>query len=220
MNLILPKTPSSVLTKDLIPWHDSRHTMEARKVLQKMYNSLEGKEKEFIDKNAKGLLEVLKGSTNLPTDFLSPDSIKSRERTVQVDASTIFRFGEAFQGMNCIYSFSMVSFDPVGMYIGQTQSIMNRLHAHVAGMRGARTNHLLYAFAYQNGMSAMVFSVHLVGKSYQTLWLEQNSSITPEFLVILKAFNEYHLAIYELALLQYYRPGLNSNYFIAFSFMN
>lgn len=123
--------------------------------------------------------------------------------------------------MNCIYSFSLESFSIDYVYIGQTQNVVNRLKSHLSSMRNsAITSSHLYTQINKKGMSSMVFSIHYMEKNYQTLWLEHNSSISPEFLFILKAFNEYHLCIRELALIHYYKPGLNVEKGVKFTFLN
>lgn len=80
MNLILPKvtldtksystTTTTTATTDLIPWQKDEAIINALKVLWDMYNSLEGKEKEFVNEHVKFLLEQLEGFSDMSIDFL------------------------------------------------------------------------------------------------------------------------------------------------------
>lgn len=76
MNLILPKVNlnaksySTNNTVDLIPWHKDDAIIKALKVLCEMYNSLEGKEKEFVNNHMKFLFQLLEGSSDMSIDFL------------------------------------------------------------------------------------------------------------------------------------------------------
>lgn len=130
-------------------------------------------------------------------------------------------FGSVYKDMNCIYSFSVESYSIDYVYIGQTQNLITRLNNHVSSMHNlGNTSNPLYSLNSDKDVTSMIFTVHFAIKNYQTLWLEQNSSITPEFLFILKAFNEYQLCIRELTLIHYYKPGLNVQQVAKFTFMN
>ena len=79
----------------------------------------------------------------------------------------------------------------------------------------------LYPYISSNGgMKQMLFHVNLLFPTYQSIWLSKFGSISPELSYILQAFSEFKIGIYEQALLEYYKPGLNTNYITQFHFFN
>lgn len=68
-------------------------------------------------------------------------------------------------------------------------------------------------------MENIHFSIHLAIPKIKTIWLKDHSVISPQFIPIFKAFNEYQLGIYEQALFNYYKPQLNSQLQCKFTFL-
>lgn len=204
-----------------IPWIETLHTTKAQNILKMMYESLEGNEKQFAEKHLQYLLHPLVGYSHISVDCLSAENVINDSYTLNSSISP-YVISEKYVNHDCIYSFSPVENPQMETtYIGLTQNVANRLTYHIQIIRNP-DKHMgsLGPYVYELGLDKINFNVILSYPKFKTLWLEENNSITPEFLYILKAFSEYRLGISEQAMFNYFNPGLNVDKTTMFTFYN
>lgn len=152
-------------------------------------------------------------------DYIEKVNVESRTKTIKLDGSeSLSKFAQEYIGMNCIYSFHTEDCSIQETYIGQTQNVLNRVYKHLedSGKGNASRFHKFLA----ENKDSIYFSVNIAIPKFDKLWFKDHSSISPNFLTILKAFNEYQLGSYEQALFTHYKPGLNTNLVSKFLFLN
>ena len=207
-----------VLCDSNIPWAITDKVSQAQLVLNNMYNHLIN---DCTDDEASFARQYLAeyiippiGDTGLNETFISSRSMVEHSIRHRVsDRYACSSIGDSYHQKAVIYSFTNSSFDLSATYIGQTQNLTNRLIRHYNSSVGInRPIGKLYPYANSvGGLGNMLLYVNLEFSTFQDLWLKTHRSLSVELKYILQAFTEYKLALYEQALITYYKPQLNSS---------
>lgn len=210
-----------------IPWTVTQDMKQAQGVLVRMYDTLiESNEPQviaFAEKHLMPLTLPVTGYSDMPGDFMSSKSIIERANTHTINnAFDCARVGSVYHEKGVIYAFTTPSMDMDTTYIGITQNVINRLTVHAYhGASPDRFYGKLYPYMYQQGgMQTMPFHVLHSMPTFQSIWLAENKSMDKGLQVILKAFTEFKLGLYEQALFDYYKPGLNTTYVTNYNYSN
>lgn len=202
--------------QDEIPWSVTPSITKAQTVLTQMYNHVLTMDPDCVDfakEYLTPLLSPLSGNTGLSKNIITSESIEKITYILKSD-SQAYSLGREFYGNGIIYSFTGSNMSMNETYIGLTQSAHYRLTQHY--YLGNRPNHvnargLLYQFIdSQGGFSNIRFNVIHSFPTFETLWFIKHDFLSSELSVILRAFTEFKLGIYEQALFTHYAPGLNS----------
>ena len=198
-----------------------------------------------IDIMNRGAVSPASSLVTLPVaktgNLMEVERVRAGKFYVVEDLKTIEQISLNYKDLACIYSFSAASVvlshlttkEGGGLqpelsmktsYIGQTQDIFSRLKAHYfTSKRIKRQNsfNLLYNYCTEvGGIKNLNFNIILTFPTFQSLYIKECGTLSPEFKFILQSFTEFKLGLYEQALISYLNPGLNTTKLINFTFFN
>ena len=198
-----------------------------------------------IDIMNRGAVSPASSLVTLPVaktgNLMEVERVRAGKFYVVEDLKTIEQISLNYKDLACIYSFSTASvilshlttkegggnlpeLSLKTSYIGQTQDIFSRLKAHYfTSKRIKRQNsfNLLYNYCTEvGGIKNLNFNIILTFPTFQSLYIKECGTLSPEFKFILQSFTEFKLGLYEQALISYLNPRLNTTKLINFTFFN
>lgn len=184
-----------------------------------MYNSLDSNSplKEFLRNNCLHLLDLKFSDTTVLTgtsaSTLSSYSVQSTNK----EGHPSKYFGAAG-----VYVFECISTG--AQYVGSAIGLYNRYSAHItnSGRPDRGGNSSFYQYVRQSGgWTNFTWGPVITLPNYLILFGQTVQGIvSPQDTLILRAFTEYQVRIYEQALFNFYKPKLNGGYLVNFSFLN
>lgn len=201
------------------PWKPTSQIIKANKVLNDMFNSLDSDSplKKFLRDHCSHLLDL---------DFNDPTVVTGSSATTLTSHSV--KGGKdkghpaKYFGLAGVYVFQCSTTG--AQYIGSAIGLYIRYKAHMVNStrpnRGGNSS--FYQYVRQaGGWTNFTWGPVITFPNYLMLFGSTvKGSISPQDALILRAFTEYQVRIYEQALFNQFKPRLNGGHLVNFSFLN
>lgn len=219
---IIPALPSGS-SFPTIPWGDTRASKLAKDVIRCFI--LEESKKEpalhaFLIAHCSHLLDMDTKDSGIPTNILDMNSPSPERVHPPVPLTPTFTKGltSNLHGLAGCYAFLDAATDEI-LYIGSCINYSSRVFMHYDYLKD-----LVSAFykgvAKLGGFQMVVFVPILASPNRISQFISANGTASLFAISMLRMITQYEVRLQEQALLMFYRPSLNSDQPVIFSFSN